>query len=81
MLWVHVQDRKAFIFDFVIDERFRGKGLGKQALTAMDEKLKSMNVLSVELHVFADNVSAQQLYREMGFVVTDMRVIKYVAQP
>src|SRR5215216_2215872 len=32
VLWVQVKDRKAFIFDFVIDEAFRGQGYGKQAL-------------------------------------------------
>ncbi len=41
-IWVHVKDGKAFIYDFLIDEEFRGKGYGKQALAAMDEMLKSM---------------------------------------
>src|SRR5918996_2329996 len=44
VLWVQVKERKAFIFDFMIDEAFRGKGYGKQALAAMDEKLKSLDV-------------------------------------
>src|ERR687888_233299 len=62
LLWVQVKDQKAFIYDFVIDEAFRGKGYGKQALIAMDEKLKSMGVQSVALHVFGDNMPAQELY-------------------
>jgi hypothetical protein len=36
VLWVQVKDQKAFIYDFVIDETFRGKGYGKQALMAMN---------------------------------------------
>src|SRR5215212_6046538 len=44
LLWVQVKDHKAFIYDFSIDESFRGKGYGKQALIAMDETLKSMDV-------------------------------------
>jgi ribosomal protein S18 acetylase RimI-like enzyme len=63
VLWAQVKEGKAFIFDFIIDEAFRGQGFGKQALTAMDEKLKSMNVESVALHVFGDNVTAQALYK------------------
>ena len=29
LLWVQVKDQKAFIYDFIIDEGFRGKGYGK----------------------------------------------------
>jgi ribosomal protein S18 acetylase RimI-like enzyme len=75
-LWVQVKEGKAFIFDFVIDETFRGKGFGKQALTAMDEKLKLMNVESVALHVFGDNINAQELYKKMGFEITGMHMKK-----
>ena len=49
-LWVQVKNQKAFIYDFIIEESLRGKGYGKQALMALDEKLKSMNVESVGLH-------------------------------
>ena len=76
VLWVQVKDRKAFIFDFLIDEAFRGKGYGKQALAALDEKLKSMDAEAVELHVFGDNIVAQELYKKAGFHITDMRMKK-----
>lgn len=76
VLWVQVKDHKAFIFDFVIDEEFRGKGFGKQALRAMDEKLKSMKVESVGLHVFGDNITAQELYKRVGFQITGIHMKK-----
>ena len=76
LLWVQVKGQNAFIYDFLIDEEFRGKGFGKQALAAMDEELKSMHVQSVGLHVFGDNVSAQELYKKMGFEVTGMHMKK-----
>lgn len=76
VLWVQVKERKAFIFDFVIDEAFRGKGYGKQALAAMDEKLKSMDVESVGLHVFGDNIAAQELYKKAGFQITGIHMKK-----
>jgi ribosomal protein S18 acetylase RimI-like enzyme len=80
VLWVQVKDRKGFIFNFVIDEEFRGKGFGKQALTTMDEKLKSMGVESVALHVFGDNVTAQKLYKKMGFQITGIHMKKTFKQ-
>ena len=76
VLWVQVKDQKAFIYDVVIDEAFRGKGYGKQALIAMDEKLKSMKVESVGLHVFGDNITAQELYKKMGFQITGIHMKK-----
>ena len=76
LLWVQIRDHKAFIYDFTIDESFRGKGYGKRALMAMDETLRSMDVESVGLHVFGDNVIAQELYRKMGFGITGMHMKK-----
>jgi len=76
LLWVNVEGSRAFIYDFVINETLRGKGYGKQTLMAMDEKLKSMNVESVGLHVFGDNVVAQELYKKMGFQITGIHMKK-----
>jgi ribosomal protein S18 acetylase RimI-like enzyme len=75
-IWIHVKEGKAFIYDFLIHEEFRGKGYGKQSLTAMDEKLQSMNVASVGLHVFGDNITAQELYKKMGFGITGIHMQK-----
>ena len=80
VLWVQVKDRKGFIFNFVIDEEFRGKGFGKQALSALDEKLESMDVESVALHVFGDNLSAQELYKKMGYQITGIHMRKTFKQ-
>lgn len=76
VLWVQVKDQKAFIFDFVIEDAFRGKGYGKQALAALDEKLRSMDVESIRLHVFGDNIVAQELYKKAGFQITDIHMKK-----
>lgn len=76
VLWVQIKDHKAFIFDFVIDELFRGKGYGKQALAALDEKLRAMSVESIGLHVFGDNTTAQGLYKKMGYRITGIHMKK-----
>ena len=76
ILWVNIENGRAFIYDFIIDESFRGKGYGKQALVALDEKLKSIEVQSVGLHVFGDNFIAQELYEKMGFQITGIHMKK-----
>src|SRR5512138_2400802 len=76
ILWVNIESKRAFIYDFRIDESERGKGYGKQALTALDEKLKSMDVESVALHVFGDNITAQELYKKTGYEITGIHMRK-----
>ena len=76
VLWVQIKNQKAFIYDFIIDESFRGKGYGKQALAALDEKLISMNVDSVGLHVFGHNIVAQELYKKSGYEITNINMQK-----
>lgn len=76
VLWVQVKmgefHRKAFICDFVIQPEFRGNGFGKQALQALDKKLKEMGVASVSLHVFAHNTNAIALYEKAGYKATNL---------
>jgi ribosomal protein S18 acetylase RimI-like enzyme len=75
-LWVNIENGRAFIYDFRIEESFRGKGYGKQALVALDEELRSMGIESVGLHVFGDNLRAQGLYRKMGYQITGIEMKK-----
>lgn len=83
ILWVDVKmdepHRPAFIFDFVIDEPYRGKGFGKKSLTALEEKLKQMGAESVALHVFGHNTTAFELYKKMGYEVTNINMRKEYA--
>ena len=80
LLWMHITmeapHREAFIFNFVIDEPFRGKGFGKQALIALDEIMQGMGVESIALHVFGFNTNAIGLYKKSGYEVTDLNMRK-----
>jgi ribosomal protein S18 acetylase RimI-like enzyme len=80
MLWVDVKSdtphHPAFIYDFIIEEQFRGKGFGRQTLLALDEKLLSMDAESVGLHVFGDNIIAQELYKKSGYEITNINMKK-----
>jgi ribosomal protein S18 acetylase RimI-like enzyme len=42
----------------------------------MDETLESMGAESVALHVFGDNIIAQELYKKAGYQITDIQMKK-----
>lgn len=79
-IWFNVTEgqmgREAFIYDIYIFEPFQGKGYGKQALLALDEKAREMGVGKIGLHVFGQNTRAYELYQKMGYLVTDITMSK-----
>lgn len=70
-LWLNIQEtkqkKKGFIYDIELFDMFRGKGLGKESLEVLEDYLRSINVKSVGLHVFAKNTLARNLYLKYGF--------------
>jgi len=80
MLWFDLRQRhgkrKAFIFDFRLDKAQRGKGLGRQALAALEQQAKVLGAVSVGLHVFGDNIAARALYEKSGFRYSSMHMTK-----
>ncbi len=66
----------AFIYDFRIDEAQRGKGYGKQALLAIEEKVRALGLDTISLHVFGHNQVAQSLYEKVGYEVTNVHMSK-----
>jgi ribosomal protein S18 acetylase RimI-like enzyme len=70
-LWLEIKpDRPtpaAFIYDIKINQGLRRQGYGEQALHAAESLLRSMNIKTLSLHVFADNTAAKRLYEKVGF--------------
>lgn len=79
-LWVHITmdtpHRDAFLFNIQVDEQFRGQGYGSQALLALDKLLARLGVESLGLHVFGFNTRAFELYKRVGFEVTNINMRK-----
>jgi putative acetyltransferase len=48
---------------------YRGRGIGKQLLSATLAKAKANGMTRIELEVRADNSRAIELYRRMGFIL------------
>jgi ribosomal protein S18 acetylase RimI-like enzyme len=80
LIWMRANmDRPAksgFIFDIRIDEKFRGKGYGKQAMLLIEEKARELGLKSIGLHVFAYNKVAKNLYESIGYEVSSLNMIK-----
>ncbi len=64
-----------YIRSVVVDERYRGQGVGKLLITEAIKYLKEMNVDQILINVRSKTERAKQLYEKMGFreVYTVMR--------
>jgi len=58
--WVHVHD-------VIVDERYRGEGIGSALLAAVEAWARSLGILRVELLVWEFNTAARALYERRGF--------------
>jgi len=54
--------------DLYLDPPFRRRGLGRAVLDEHQARLHRLGISTIELHVEHDNLEAQGLYREVGFV-------------
>lgn len=69
---------RAFIFEFFIEEPWRGKGYGKQAMKAIEAKAKELGLRMLMLHVFCYNRVAVHLYEISGFKAASLNMIKEI---
>lgn len=81
-LWFGEQEehlrKKIFIFDILVEEKFRGKGLGKWMLNWLEIETKKKDLHEISLHVLGYNQIARELYESMGFEATNIYMSKKV---
>lgn len=65
-----------FIYDFRIEEPFRRKGYGEQAMRAAEEHTKALGSDTIALHVFGHNHAARALYEKTGYEITNINMAK-----
>jgi ribosomal protein S18 acetylase RimI-like enzyme len=70
-LWWAVEDRDgdriAFLYDIYLEERFRGEGLGREAMALLEDDVRSRGLARIQLNVFGGNERARALYRSLGY--------------
>lgn len=57
----------AWLKNLYIVEKYRGKGIGKYAMTKLDEIMTEKGIVSIFVDVIPRNISAMKFYRECGF--------------
>lgn len=59
------------LYSFLVEEDYRGRGLGEEALLSVIEILRRRGNSVVFLHVSGDNNAAVNLYKKTGFRITE----------
>lgn len=59
-----------------IEEQFRGRGLGRQAMLLAEDLARASAATSIGLNVFAHNVQARNLYSSLGYQEASIQMRK-----
>ena len=57
-----------FLYDIQIEERFRGRGLGREAMLLVEQEARRRGFAEIRLNVFGGNETARSLYRSLRYV-------------
>lgn len=71
VLWIAERESHGrpaiFVYDVQIDEKLRGRGLGRAAMLLCEEEVRRRGIDRIELNVFGGNELARRLYRSLGY--------------
>ncbi len=70
------ENKVGYIDGVYVDEYCRGKGLGRLLMNHAEEFCKANDVNNISLSVKFKNVKAVSLYKELGFVESDIMMYK-----
>ena len=65
-----------WVWDVRVDEPFRGRGLGRQAMLLAEELATTNGAVSIGLNVFAHNTVARNLYTSLGYRESSVQMRK-----
>lgn len=75
MFGIDPNDNNYWIYRLLIDEKFQGKGIGKQAIYLVIDEIKQDNYTSIPLIMIEyapKNLSAKFGYKKAGFIETKL---------
>lgn len=65
-----------WVWDIVIDNDKRGRGLGRSAMLLGEEHARAQGAHSLGLSVFGFNTGARGLYESLGYETTTVKMLK-----
>lgn len=68
--------KRGRISELVVNKEYRGKGIGKLLLQAMEDYFKSVGCKGVLIDVFAYNTNAYQVYKSLGYFDRNIEMLK-----
>jgi ribosomal protein S18 acetylase RimI-like enzyme len=58
---------RAYLYELFIGERFRGQGLGREAMELFEAQARDEGLPGIDLNVWGRNEPARALYRSLGY--------------
>ena len=65
-----------FIYDLRIYDEYQRRGYARQAMLALETKVRELGLDTISLHVFGHNHAAKALYDQLGYEVTNINMSK-----
>jgi ribosomal protein S18 acetylase RimI-like enzyme len=82
-LWLAIERRagsvSAFVYDLEVRPEHRRQGHAARALQALEPIASSAGASGIALNVFINNEAARALYRQLGYVETNVNMRKALA--
>jgi len=75
---IYVHEREAYVCEIVVDERYRGRGIGTMLLGEAEWWARKKGLYSISLFVHTGNRTAFAVYRKSGFKEHHLKMAKEV---
>lgn len=73
---LHHANRTGELQELIIDERYRGKGVGKQLMIAAEGLARSLGLEEIELTTRLHRSDAQEFYKSLGYSNSHLKFVK-----
>jgi ribosomal protein S18 acetylase RimI-like enzyme len=69
-------ERHVYLYAIEIDEGHRGRGVGREAMLAFEDEVRTLGYDLVKLNVFGGNARARRLYDSLGYTEVAVEMTK-----
>ena len=68
--------RYGYIEELVVFNRYRRKGIANKLFKYFEEWVNQQGINNIELHIWSNNIEAEEFYDKMGFRVKQLKMVK-----